>query len=238
MFGDQVDKGDLDGQHVLMMGTAIVTAGTMRTIMTSPFPLDTGGATWQGSTGHGSGKNARRRKAQIVFWDESGVSLLPVVRRTWAPVGSTPVLDHHCNWKRVSIAAALCYGSRGGGARLASTCVIVPTPYDTDALTQLRRFLAGEKATLLWDGLPAHRSRDMQRFLASQRRWLVVERLPGYVRSSTRWRRCGPTSRGWSWPTWLPTPSTRSPRRSLAGSTESARPQLPFSFLRHSGLAA
>ena len=38
-----------------------------------------------------------------------------------------------------------------------------------------------EKVTLLWDGLPAHRSRDMQRFLASQRHWLVIERLPGYA---------------------------------------------------------
>jgi hypothetical protein len=54
-----------------------------------------------------------------VFWDESGVSLLPVVRRTWAPAGVTPVLDHHFNWQRVNITAALCYGSRGGGAGVA-----------------------------------------------------------------------------------------------------------------------
>ncbi len=42
-------------------------------------------------------------------------------------------------------------------------------------------FLGGEKATLLWDGLPAHRSKAMQAFVASQRDWLVVERLPGYA---------------------------------------------------------
>jgi len=29
-----------------------------------------------------------------VFWDESGVSLLPVTRRTWAPRGYTPVIRH------------------------------------------------------------------------------------------------------------------------------------------------
>ena len=38
--------------------------------------------------------------------------------------------------------------------------------YDTEtligALEQLRRFLGGQKATLLWDGLPAHRSRAMR----------------------------------------------------------------------------
>ena len=37
---------------------------------------------------------ARRHGAWICFQDESGVSLLPVVRATWAPKGVTPVLRH------------------------------------------------------------------------------------------------------------------------------------------------
>jgi transposase len=57
--------------------------------------------------------------------------------------------------------------------------------YDTDRLIEvlgeLRRFLGGEKATLLWDGLPAHRSRAMRAWLNRQRSWLVVERLPAYA---------------------------------------------------------
>jgi transposase len=48
-------------------------------------------------------------------------------------------------------------------------------------LGQLRRCLHGQKVTLLWDGLPSHRSRAMQAFIASQRGWLVAERLPGYA---------------------------------------------------------
>ena len=118
-----------------------------------------------------------------MFFDESGVSLLPNVRRTWAPRGRPPVLRHHFNWKRTSMAAALCYGSQGGGASL---CFHVqPGSYDTDTLIgvvgELRRFLGGQKATLLWDGLGAHRSRKMRAFLAGQRDWLVVERLPAYA---------------------------------------------------------
>ncbi len=35
--------------------------------------------------------------------------------------------------------------------------------------------------TLLWDGLPAHRSHAMHPFLRSQRCWLVVEPLPAYA---------------------------------------------------------
>jgi hypothetical protein len=92
----------------------------------------------------------------IVFWDESGASLLPVTRRTWAPRGHTPVIRHHFKWKRASMAAALCYGSRGGGAAVAFHHQ--HHAYDTDtligALGELRAFLGGQKATLVWDGCP------------------------------------------------------------------------------------
>jgi hypothetical protein len=102
------------------------------------------------------------------------------------------------------MAAALCYGSRGGGAAL--TFHHQPGAYDTDsligALAELRGFLGGQRATLLWDGLPAHRSLAMRAWLGRQRHWLVVEPLPGYAPELNRWRRCGPTSRAWSWPTW------------------------------------
>ncbi len=34
---------------------------------------------------------------------------------------------------------------------------------------------------LLWDGLPSHRSLPMQQFLAEQKDWPEVRRLPGYA---------------------------------------------------------
>jgi len=118
-----------------------------------------------------------------VFWDESGASLLPVTRRTWAPRGVTPVIRHRFKWKRASMAAGLCYGSRGGGAQLAFHHQA--DAYNTEtligALGELRRALGGQKATLVWDGLPAHRSLAMAAWLRRQRHWLVVERLPGYA---------------------------------------------------------
>jgi transposase len=118
-----------------------------------------------------------------VFWDESGASLLPVTRRTWAPRGVTPVIRHRFKWKRASMAAGLCYGSRGGGAALAFHHQVDADNTETliGALSELRRFLGGQKATLLWDGLPAHRSLAMGAWLGRQRSWLVVERLPGYA---------------------------------------------------------
>ena len=119
-----------------------------------------------------------------MFLDESGVGFTPPVRRTWAPRGHTPVLRHRQrHWARLSMAAMCCYRPDGGRARLAFH--LQPGSYNDQLLIgvlgQLRRFLHGQKVTLLWDGLPSHRSRPMQAFVASQRGWLVVERLPGYA---------------------------------------------------------
>jgi len=91
-----------------------------------------------------------------VFWDESGASLSPVTRRTWAPVGHTPVIHHHFKWKRASMAAALCYGSVGGGAALAFHHQV--GAYDTHtligALDGLRRFLGGRRRPCCGTGCP------------------------------------------------------------------------------------
>jgi hypothetical protein len=101
------------------------------------------------------------------------------------------------------MAAALCYGVRGGGAQL---CFHVQAgSYDTDALIevlgQLQSFLGGEKATLLWDGLSAHRSTAMRAWLNTQRHWLVTQQLQPTHPTSIRSRRCGRASRRLSWPT-------------------------------------
>jgi transposase len=176
----------------------------------------------------------------IVFWDESGASLLPVTRRTWAPRGHTPVIRHRFKWKRASMAAGLCYGSRGGGASLAFHHQV--GAYDTQtlisALEQLQRFLGGQKATLVWDGLPAHRSLVMAAWLRRQRHWLVVEPLPGYAPD------LNPVEALWSNLKGVELAN-------LAGDTLAeviaatergiqrirATHHLPFSFLRHCGLS-
>jgi transposase len=127
-------------------------------------------------------KNARRRGAWIVFQDESGVSLIPSVRATWAPRGETPVLRHRFSWKRLSMAAAVCYRPDGSDATLAFQ--LRAGAYNDESLIaflqELHRHLGGAKVTLIWDGLPSHRSKRMNAWAASQRRWLVVERLPAY----------------------------------------------------------
>jgi transposase len=150
------------------------------------------------------------------------------------------VLEHRFNWKKASMAAALCYGVRGGGAQL--TFHITAGNYDTDTLievlSELRRFLGGEKATLLWDGLPAHRSRAMQAWPNTQRHWLVVERLPAYAPE------LNPTEGLWSWLKGsqlanLVCPTLQDLVKQAELGIERARrtPQLTYSFLRRTGLS-
>lgn len=119
-----------------------------------------------------------------MFFDESGVSLLPQIRRTYAPRGCTPTLRHRLNWKRASMAAALGYPAADNerGARLCFD--LRPGSYDTTALIevleQVKKFYAGERVVLVWDGLAAHWSRAMRAWAADQD-WLTLERLPAYA---------------------------------------------------------
>jgi hypothetical protein len=106
------------------------------------------------------------------------------VRATWAPKGKTPVLRHRLNnWKRISMAAGVCVRPDGSEAQLVFG--FRPGSYNDEALMtfveEVREHLFGAKLTLIWDGLPSHRSNALRRFLQENRDWLVVERLPSYA---------------------------------------------------------
>jgi len=131
---------------------------------------------------HGK-KNARRRRAWIVFQDESGVSQRPPVRRTWAPRGETPVLIHAFNWQKLSVAIGV--GFRWDFRRSGLFFQTRPGSYNDTTLIEflndLKREFHRRRVILIWDGLPSHKSRAMHAYLDAQRSWLTVERLPGYA---------------------------------------------------------
>lgn len=87
------------------------------------------------------------------------------------------------NWSRLSIAAALAF--RWDGRRRRCYFQTRPGSYNDLALIgflrALKRHFPGRHLILVWDGLGGHKSRAMQRYLARQRSWLTIERLPGYA---------------------------------------------------------
>ena len=52
-------------------------------------------------------KKAMRLGAYLIFADESGFMLTPTVRRTWAPVGCTPLIRHHYANDRLSVISGI-----------------------------------------------------------------------------------------------------------------------------------
>jgi transposase len=186
-------------------------------------------------------KNARRRRAWLLFEDESGLSHHPVVRRTWAPRGRPPVLTHTGGlWKRLSVAVALAF--RWDGRRSRLFFQTRPGTY-TDGglitfLRALKRHFRGRSIILLWDGLPAHRSGRMQRYVARQRAWLHVERLPAYAPDLNPVEQIWGNVKGRDLANLCPT-EILALRRPLRGGFARIRrrPDLAVGFLRHAGLS-
>jgi len=92
-------------------------------------------------------------------------------------------LRHHFTWSRLSMSAALAYKYDKSEATIVFS--IKSGTYDTesliDFLSDFHEHFAGEKVTLIWDGLSSHRSKAMKAWIRAQRRWLLMEALPGYA---------------------------------------------------------
>jgi putative transposase len=80
------------------------------------------------------------------------------------------------------MAGALVYEPDGSDAHLVFQ--MRPGAYNDESLieflTELNH-LEQRHVVVIWDGLPSHRSRRMTDWVATQRHWLRVERLPGYA---------------------------------------------------------
>ena len=138
-------------------------------------------------------KKAFADAAHVVLIDEAGLLLNPLVRRTWAPKGKTPVLQ---SWgghrKKVGVIGAVTPVARRLGFHFATE----PDGYYTAEkvvgfLRDLLRHLRG-RVVVVWDGGPNHRGPAMREFLRRNRR-LRLERLPAYS------PHLNPVEAVWSW---------------------------------------
>lgn len=111
-----------------------------------------------------------------MFVDESGLSERPTRVRTWAPVGKTPVIQFHFNWKHLSVIAGL-----------TRTNCVFRFHEGSIKKEQIVEFLRALKAHLkhplliVWDGLRAHRSRLVRDYLDSTQGHVQVAFLPPYA---------------------------------------------------------
>jgi len=113
-------------------------------------------------------KYAKRLTATIGFLDESGLLMAPLVRRTWAPRGQTPILRQRTRSRdKVSAVGVVTISPRR--RRLGLYVALYPNaninaPVLVGFLRALRRHVRGP-LILIWDRLKVHRARIMQAFL-------------------------------------------------------------------------
>jgi hypothetical protein len=141
-------------------------------------------------------KRALKEGRTIVFCDQSGFYLLPMVVRTYAPVGKTPIL--HENLTRDHLSAM-------GGITLEGKLYMLEQERAFKGedvvrfLKHLSRQIPG-KLLVIWDGSPIHRGGAVKDFLASGAAHRVqLEQLPFSTPPiSTLTRGSGSTSSVWS----------------------------------------
>jgi transposase len=176
--------------------------------------------------------------AWLVFLDESGFLMAPLVRRSWNPRGHTPVLHqsgrHH---RKVSAIAALCVAPARN--RLCLDFRLHPdTNINGACVIEFLRLLQGQlgRFCLLWDHLQAHRAHLTQAFLR-ETSGIYPTYFPSYAPE------LNPMEYGWCWLKTKPLANlachdlaTLAATARHHGRSLQRQPRLLRSFIHHSPL--
>lgn len=137
------------------------------------------------------------------------------------------------------MAAAL--GFRWDGQKTRLLARTKPDSFNAESLieflSELKHFVKGDQVILIWDHLPAHRSKVMKRFLFEQRDWLSIEWLPSYAPDLNPTEGVWTNIKGRELANFCPDhieEATNAFRRGLRRVAHTLK--LPFSFLEHAGL--
>lgn len=127
-------------------------------------------------------KKGVRIGARIGFSDESAFSDKPMVRRTWAPKGKTPILKVPGGWITRSVISLITCSPQGKRPRLYFEIGKGAVNADTflGFLKQVRRHIRGN-LILIIDNLRVHKAKKVSGYLNAQTHRLSVEYLPPYA---------------------------------------------------------
>jgi len=129
-------------------------------------------------------KNATRLGAAIVFVDEAGFLMAPLVRRSWAPRGQTPVLRQRGRSRRkVSVIAALVISPKRKRVR-ACFGLLPDANFDGESVLAFLRELRCNlrvPMVLVWDRLKAHIGEPVAGWIVRHRDSVRASLLPPYA---------------------------------------------------------
>jgi transposase len=191
-------------------------------------------ARWEQETYPAIVRQAKREKAEIYFWDESGFRADAVHGKTWGVKGQTPVVS--VPGQRQGISAASAVNSKGG-----FWFALYSGGLNGERFVELLcRMMKGRRRPLhlVLDGLPAHKAKPVREYVDRLNGKLTLHFLPGYAPD------LNPDELVWSYA--KRTGVARSPLRAgekLAARVHAqlsgiaARPDLVRSFFRHPSVA-
>jgi transposase len=126
---------------------------------------------------------AKTRGACLVFVDETGFMLEPNVRRTYAPCGETPTNRASAPHARISAAGAIILDLQTKRVGLAFQLLASNANFRAASIAEFVRTTHARlrrPMTVLWDRIPIHKGRPIDRFLAEHPD-VTVEPFPPYA---------------------------------------------------------
>lgn len=129
-------------------------------------------------------RSAARRGAALVFLDESGFSLTPTFRRSFAPRGKTPIIQSSARYDKVSAISAITLSPKRGREGLYFH--LLPDNKNVGAedvvgfLRQFKRHLI-YPLTIVWDRSNTHDKSDLVCDFLARHPEIRTERFPGYA---------------------------------------------------------
>ena len=132
---------------------------------------------WQRETFPGIARQAKQEGGEVFFWDESGFRADTVHGKTWGVRGETPVV--HRPGQRQSVSAASAVNAKG-----AFWFCTYQGGLNGELFVALLKQMMRHRRTpvhMVVDGLPAHRTAAVKRFVAGTEGKLTLHFLPGYA---------------------------------------------------------
>jgi putative transposase len=112
----------------------------------------------------------------MLFIDESGISLVPFVAKTWALRGQTPVLVHRFNWSKLSMISSV---TPRGKVYFRLHENAIRMLHVRMFLQQILRHIRRKPVMVFWDNARPHIASIVREFAENHRR-LEVHQLPPY----------------------------------------------------------
>jgi transposase len=122
-------------------------------------------------------EHRRKWQAMLYFQDESGISLIPVLGRTWAPKGKTPKVlvtgkrGGFCVTSAISPAGKLIFRIEKGK---------VNADKHIEFLKQIMKQHPHRKIIVIEDSAPVHKAKKIERFVEQNKNRLAIYKLPPY----------------------------------------------------------